>query len=356
MRFDGPIGPSATRTEALDSYVRRLAGVPGITGAAVTGLEGASAKVDLAYAPSPNSPRAEAMVAGVRDVPAPVGAQVLVGGQTAQLVDSLSSLSRTLPWMALVVLLATFVMLFLAFGSVILPLKAIVMNLISLTVMFGILVWIFQQGHLSGALQFTPNGTIDPTTPILMFAIMFGLSMDYEVFLISRMREHYMATGDNTEAVAVGLQRTGGIITSAALLLMIVVGPFALSGVTFTKMMGIGMLAALLIDATVIRLLLVPATMKLLGDANWWAPAPLRRAPRQVRDGRGCGSCSHPGGITPSAARAGGGLSRRWERGDRRGHARSGLCSVEALLTTGSRLDIDRYPPMTQGWRRTDHG
>jgi RND superfamily putative drug exporter len=110
-----------------------------------------------------------------------------------------------------------------------------------------------------------------------MFAIMFGLSMDYEVFLLSRIREHYAATADNTEAIAVGLQRTGGIITSAALLLMIVVGPFALSGVTFTKMMGIGMLAALIVDATVIRVLLVPATMKLLGDANWWAPAPLRR-------------------------------------------------------------------------------
>ena len=113
--------------------------------------------------------------------------------------------------------------------------------------------------------------------PILMFAVMFGLSMDYEVFLLSRIREHYLATGDNTAAIATGLQRTGGIITSAALLLTVVVGPFALSSVTFTKMMGVGMIVALVIDATVIRMLLVPATMKLLGDANWWAPAPLRR-------------------------------------------------------------------------------
>ena len=212
---------------------------------------------------------------------------MVVGGQTAELVDTLASLSATLPWMVLVIVLSTFVMLFLAFGSVILPLKAILMNLLSLTVMYGILVWVFQEGHLSGLLHFTPNGTINPTTPILMFAIMFGLSMDYEVFLLSRIREHYVATGDNTEAIAVGLQRTGGIITSAALLLMIVVGPFALSGVTFTKMMGIGMLAALIVDATVIRVLLVPATMKLLGDANWWAPAPLRRLSERVGMGEG---------------------------------------------------------------------
>jgi RND superfamily putative drug exporter len=168
-------------------------------------------------------------------------------------------------------------MLFLAFGSIILPLKAIVMNILSLSVMFGVLVWIFQEGHLSGFFSFTANGTLNPATPILMFAVMFGLSMDYEVFLLSRIREHYLATGDNQEAIAVGLQRTGGIITSAAALLVIVVGPFSLSSVTFTKLMGVGMIVALVVDATIIRVILVPATMKLMGRANWWAPGPLRR-------------------------------------------------------------------------------
>jgi RND superfamily putative drug exporter len=126
-------------------------------------------------------------------------------------------------------------------------------------------------------LHFTPNGTINPATPILMFAIMFGLSMDYEVFLLSRVREHYDATGDNSAAIATGLQRTGGVITSAALMLAVVIGSFSVSGVTFTKMMGVGMVVALIVDAAVVRVLLVPATMRLLGHANWWAPAPLRR-------------------------------------------------------------------------------
>jgi len=151
------------------------------------------------------------------------------------------------------------------------------MNAASLTATFGAVVWIFQEGHLSGLLHFTPTGTIDPTMPILMLAIIFGLSMDYEVFLLSRIRERYDQTGDNTASVAVGLQRTGGLITSLALLLIIVVGAFSASGITFIKLMGVGMIVALLVDASVVRVLLVPATMRLLGRANWWAPRPLRR-------------------------------------------------------------------------------
>jgi trehalose monomycolate/heme transporter len=207
----------------------------------------------------------------------PSGAQVYVGGQSAQLVDELSSLGQVLPWMGLVVALATFVVMFLAFGSVVLPVKAIVMNVLSLSAMYGVIVWIFQEGHLSRLLQFTPNGTIEPTMPILMFAIMFGLSMDYEVFLLSRIRERYDLTGDNTAAVASGLQRTGGLITSLALLLVIVVGAFSASGVTFIKLLGVGMIVALVVDATIVRVLLVPAVMRLLGPVNWWAPKPLRR-------------------------------------------------------------------------------
>ena len=223
------------------------------------------------------TPQARAIAADVRGVAAPNGATVQVGGQTAALSDELSSIGHTLPWMALAVVIATFVLLFLAFGSLVLPLEAIVANVLSLSAMYGVVTWIFQDGHLSGLLGFTPNGTISPTIPVLMFAIMFGLSMDYEVFLLSRIRERYVATGDNTAAIASGLQRTGGVITSAALLLIIVIGLFSLSSITFIKMLGVGMIVALILDATLVRMLLVPATLRLLGDASWWAPTPLRR-------------------------------------------------------------------------------
>jgi RND superfamily putative drug exporter len=281
VTFNAPIAGSSGQA-ALTSYVGRLAEVPGVIGAEVTGVKGDVARIDMDYAPNPNSPQAETIVKAVRDVAVPTGSSVLVGGQSALLVDTLASMSSVLPWMLLVVVLATFVMLFLAFGSLVLPLKAIIMNILSLSVMYGVLVWVFQEGHLSGFLDFTANGTLNPATPILMFAVMFGLSMDYEVFLLSRVREHYLATGDNETSVAVGLQKTGGIITSAAALLIIVVGPFSLSSVSFTKLMGVGMIVALVVDATIIRVLLVPATMKLLGNANWWAPKFLRRLHERI--------------------------------------------------------------------------
>ena len=276
VRFGGPASAPAQRA-ALAGYTARLGQVPGIVAAQVTGVAGDVAKVDLRFTANAESSAARALVAQVRAVPAPAGAHVYVGGATAELVDELGSLGATLPWMALMVAVTTFVLLFLAFGSVVLPVKAIVMNVLSLTATFGAVVWIFQEGHLSGLLHFTPTGTIDPTMPILMLAIIFGLSMDYEVFLLSRIRERYDLTGDNTASVASGLQRTGGIITSLALLLVIVVGAFSASGITFIKLMGVGMIIALVVDATIIRVLLVPATMRLLGPATWWAPRPLRR-------------------------------------------------------------------------------
>jgi RND superfamily putative drug exporter len=276
VKFGGPVSAPA-ELAALAAYTARLAHVPGIIGAQVTGVAGNVAKVDMRFGANAESAAARALVTQVRAVPAPAGAQVYVGGATAELVDELGSLGATLPWMALMVAVTTFVLLFLAFGSVVLPVKAIVMNVLSLTATFGAIVWIFQEGHLSGLLHFTPTGTIDPTMPILMLAIIFGLSMDYEVFLLSRIRERYDVTGDNTAAVAGGLQRTGGIITSLALLLVIVVGAFSASGITFIKLMGVGMIIALVVDATIIRVLLVPATMRLLGPVTWWAPRPLRR-------------------------------------------------------------------------------
>jgi uncharacterized membrane protein YdfJ with MMPL/SSD domain len=277
VTFTGPVASSPARQAELAAYAGRLSHVPGVTGAQVTGVHGDLARIDLRYGPDPLSAQARQIVQHVRDVAPPAHARADVGGQAAQLVDELGSLSATVPWMALVMAAATFVLLFLAFGSVVLPVKAIVMNLLSLSATFGVVVWIFQQGHLSGLLQFAPTGTLDPTMPILMLAIIFGLSMDYEVFLLSRIRERYDVTGDNAEAVASGLQRTGGVITSAALLLVVVIGAFSASGITFIKLMGVGMIVALVVDASIVRVMLVPATMRLLGRANWWAPRPLRR-------------------------------------------------------------------------------
>ena len=277
----GPAKPAQ-----LTAYLNRIESIPGVTTAQVTGAKygreasvgfGGVVRVDIGYTPATISSAARHIVTEIRDTPPPPGTTALVGGTTAGLVDELASLGGTLPWMALLVCVSTFVLLFLAFGSVVLPVKAIVMNVLSLSATFGVVVWIFQWGHLSGLLQFTPTGSIDPTMPILMLAIIFGLSMDYEVFLLSRIRERYDQTGDNTASVAAGLQRTGGVITSLALLLIIVVGAFSASGITFLKLMGVGMIVALLVDASVVRVLLVPATMRLLGRANWWAPRPLRR-------------------------------------------------------------------------------
>jgi len=270
-------------TADLISYLRQIDEIEGVTGAAITGLKDNVARIDVGYSSATISQQARQVVATIRDLTPPPSTSplatsaVLVGGQTAGLVDELSSLGETLPWMALLVGVTTFVLLFLAFGSVVLPLKAIVMNILSLSATFGVIVWVFQWGHLSRLLQFTPTGAIDPAMPILMLAIIFGLSMDYEVFLLSRIRELYDRTGDNTASVAGGLQRTGGMITSLALLLIIVVGAFSASGITFIKLTGVGMIVALVVDATVVRVLLVPATMRLLGAVNWWVPRPLNR-------------------------------------------------------------------------------
>ena len=171
----------------------------------------------------------------------------------------------------------TFVVLFLMAGSLLVPAKAVILNLLSLSATFGAMVWVFQEGHLSGLLNFTPTGLIDTTTPITMFCIAFGLSMDYEVFLLSRIKEEYDRTGDNTASVALGLERTGRIVTAAAGLLSVVFIAFATSQITFIKLLGVGLALAVLMDATLIRGTLVPAFMRLAGRANWWAPAPLRR-------------------------------------------------------------------------------
>ncbi len=225
------------------------------------------------------------VVTDLRAVPGASGEPVLIGGLSADTVDLLASIKTHLPWMGGIIIAVMLGLLFLAFGSLVLPLKAVVMNLLSISASFGVITWIFADGRLEGLLGYTSTGFLDATQPIFMLAILVGLSMDYEVFLLSRVREEWDRTHDtitdkterNANAVAVGVQKTGRIITSAALLLAVVIGGFATSGIVFMKMIGVGMLVALLIDATIVRALLVPATMKLLGSGNWWAPAPLLR-------------------------------------------------------------------------------
>lgn len=262
---------------ALRSYATALSAVPGVVGATVTATRPAAALLTVGYSGDPESPAALNVVRAVRAVPPPPGTQVLVGGQSAALLDLLTGLGDRLPWMAGLVALVMVVLLFLAFGSVVLPLKAVVMNALSLGASFGAITWIFQDGHLSGLLGFTSSGTVEATDPLIMLAIIIGLSMDYEVFLLSRMREQWDRSHDNPDAVAVGLQRSGRIITSAALLLVVVIGAFATSGVVPIKMIGVGTAIAIVVDATLVRALLVPATMRLLGRWNWWSPAPLAR-------------------------------------------------------------------------------
>jgi putative drug exporter of the RND superfamily len=223
----------------------------------------------------PLSAAGERLVGDVRSLAAPFDVQV--AGPSAELVDAKASILGRLPLAGGIIALVTFVVLFLMFGSVLVPIKAVVLNLLSLSATFGAMVWIFQDGHLAELLNFTPTGDIAISTPILMFCIAFGLSMDYEVFLLSRIKEEYDRTGDNTQAVAVGLERTGRIVTAAAALLAIVFVAMGTSSVSFIKLFGIGLTMAVLMDATLIRAALVPAFMRLAGEANWWAPAPLRR-------------------------------------------------------------------------------
>jgi len=302
------IGDPAGRTAEIDAYAQALAALPGVARVdAVTGTYCGEGLAELGCTPGqvvvpggtgryttfattegggatflgvvphvePLSDEGEDLVADIRDTPAPFDTDVT--GLSAQLVDTKAALFAKLPLAAGIIALVTFLVLFLQFGSVVIPLKAIVLNLLSLSATFGAMVWVFQDGHLSGALDFTAIGTIDSTTPILMFCVAFGLSMDYEVFLLSRIKEEYDRTGDNELSVARGLERTGRIVTAAALLIAVVFIAFATSDVTFIKLFGVGLTLAVLMDAFVIRGTLVPAFMRLAGEWNWWAPGPLRR-------------------------------------------------------------------------------
>ncbi|MFD5689594.1 MMPL family transporter [Streptomyces rubiginosohelvolus] len=216
------------------------------------------------------------LVRDLRAVPSASSLDISVTGTAAVLVDSKDSIADRLPWALAIIVVATLLVVFLLTGSVLIPLQAVVLNALSLTAMFGAVVWVFQDGNLSGLLAFTSTGDIETTLPVLMFCVAFGLSMDYGVFLISRIKEEYDRTGDHEHSVTFGLRHTGGLITAAAVILAVVMVAIGTSRVTNTKMLGLGIALAVLMDAMVVRSLLVPAVMKLMGRSTWWAPAPLR--------------------------------------------------------------------------------
>ena len=271
-------GPHATA-----AVLSEVKGDPGI--AAVERpqrLAGGVTTVDAIAKVPFTSHAAKSTVRRIRDLPSPPGTTVLVTGASAHFIDFQSSLEAHLQVALAIVVGATLVILFLMTGSVILPVKSLVMNVLNLSAVFGILVLIFQHGNLEGFLGYTGQGALEQTMPILLFAVAFGLSTDYAVFLLSRIKEARDHGASDSESVAIGLERTGRIVTAAALLFAIAIGAFATSQVIFIKENGIGTALAVLIDASIIRALLVPSLMALLGKWNWWAPRPLRRLHKRI--------------------------------------------------------------------------
>ena len=228
-----------------------------------------------------NTEEAHDLVREVREEHPRVGGKVLVGGWAAFDLDLTDSVAAAAPLAIAFVVVATYLVLFLLLGSVLLPLKAVAVNFLSITASYGALVWVFQEGHLSGLLNFTP-GPINTTTPIIMFCILFGLSMDYEVMLLSRIKEEYDRTKDNRASVALGIERTGRLITGAALIMATVFFSFGMAEAVVIKAIGLGMGLAVMVDATIVRALLVPAAMRLMGRWNWWAPGPLSHLHRRL--------------------------------------------------------------------------
>ncbi|WP_232533945.1 MMPL family transporter [Plantactinospora sp. KBS50] len=274
LRGDAGAAPTEAEVQAFADEVGTVAGVRSVTPAGAAG-DVAVLSATLTGT-DPLTDAARATVEGIRALDPPDGTEVLVGGTTARNADSLDATARQLPWMALLLVGATFLLMFLAFGSILLPIKAVLMSALSLSATFGVLVWLFQEGHGAGLLGVTP-APLEVGIIVLMAAVVFGLSTDYEVFLLSRMVEARARGASTRDAVATGLSRTGRVISAAALLLVVVTGAFAFASVAMMRFIGVGMIIALILDATVVRMLLVPATMRLVGDAIWWAPGPLRR-------------------------------------------------------------------------------
>jgi RND superfamily putative drug exporter len=264
----------------VQSLADQIKSLPGVTGVDISPAGGASWRLDVHTADGGLAASTLDIVKAIRSLESPINLEV--GGSSAAFIDLQSSLASHLPEAIAIVITATVLLLFLMTGSLLLPFKAVVMNALTLSAAFGVLVFIFQDGNLSGLLDFTSQGALESTQPVLLFAIVFGLSTDYGVFLLSRIKEARDAGESNSESVAIGLGRTGRVVTAAALLFCVAIGAFATSQIVFIKELGIGTAVGVILDATIVRALLVPALMGLLGKWNWWAPRPLRWLHRRI--------------------------------------------------------------------------
>jgi uncharacterized membrane protein YdfJ with MMPL/SSD domain len=293
-----PVYVVAETTDRADlaAYRARLARLPdAVAVSPARPLSGEVSRIDVVSRGNEVSDRSQNLVKDVRGLDPSF--QTLVGGRTAEFLDERASIADHLPIALAIVALATFAVLFLMTGSVILPIKAILMNVLTLSAAFGLLVLIFQDGRLEGFLDYQSLNALDLTQPVVLFAVAFGLSTDYGVFLLGRIKEARDRGASDREAVAIGLERTGRIVTAAALLFCVAIGAFATSQIIFIKQVGLGTAFAVLLDATIIRALLVPALMEMLGKWNWWAPRPLRRLHQRI-------GLSESGGAEPATPHA----------------------------------------------------
>ena len=264
------------KSAEVAAYVSKIQGIKGIVRMNPPQTSGADLRISAVQLMPSRTTQAEVMIHALRALPAPAG--TIVGGPAADFTDSQDGIAHTLPWALGWIALSVLILIFVFTGSIILPIKAVILNGLSLVATLGALTWIFIDGHLKWLVgDFTVTGTMDTGTTILIAVVVFGLSMDYEIFLLSRIREEHLAGKSNIESVATGLQRSARIITAAAGLLAVVFGSFAISGVTSIKFMGLGVAFAVILDATLIRALLVPALMRLFGERNWWAPQSMSR-------------------------------------------------------------------------------
>jgi RND superfamily putative drug exporter len=260
----------------ISEYKSTVQKVPGIIYVSENTSANGIIRFQAIHKMGPRTAEAQRLINEIRDISAPQG--LLIGGVAADYTDTQNGIAHALPWALGWVLLSVLVLLFAFTGSVILPIKAVVLNILSLSATLGVITWIFIEGNFARLLgDFTITGTVDTGMIILMLLTTFGLSMDYEVFLLSRIKEEYERRRNNTDSVAYGLQKSARIVTAAALILSVVFAAFVISGVTSIKILGLGVAFAILLDATIVRALLVPALMRLFGDANWWAPKALKR-------------------------------------------------------------------------------
>jgi RND superfamily putative drug exporter len=255
----------------IASYSAKIAATSGIVTVLPPQTYGKDIRIVAYESMLPRTPEAQKLIHDLRDIKAPAG--TLIGGVAADYTDSQDGIAQTLPWALGWIALSVLVLIFIFTGSIILPIKAVLLNVLSLGATMGVLTWVFIDGHMQWLVgSFTLTGTLDTSIVILISVVVFGLSMDYELFLLSRIREEHMAGKSNIESVATGLQRSARIITAAAILLAVVFAAFVTSGVTSIKSMGFGVALAVMLDATIVRGLLVPALMRLFGERNWWAP------------------------------------------------------------------------------------